>query len=55
MMDGPERVRDRMEMQGAELYPHATARLTDWLAAELHSKAKPEKLRKDNRHRTHHT
>ena len=35
-----------METQGAELYPHPEA----GLATELHSPAKPEKLREANKH-----
>jgi len=46
-MDGPGRVKNRIEIQGAELYPHPNAGLTGMPGAELHSVAKPEKLHGD--------
>ena len=45
-MDGPGRMKGGMEIQGAELYPQPDA----GLGAELHSTAKPEKLREGNNH-----
>jgi len=44
MMDGPGRVKDGIEIQGGELYPHADGDLTGVPGAELHSATKPEKL-----------
>ncbi len=45
-MDGPGRMKGEMEIQAGELYPHHA---TD-LGAELHSPAKPEKLKEGNEH-----
>ena len=42
-MDGPERMKDGMEMQGAELYPHPDARLTPSPAEPLQATS-PEQL-----------
>jgi len=45
-MDGPGRVEGGMKIQGMELYPEPNA----GPGAELHSAAKPEKLRQANQH-----
>jgi len=45
-MDGPGANECGMELQGTKLYPQPDPRL----AAELHSAAKPEKLRQGNRY-----